>query len=86
MYVSISRFDSIKMSMPEIEMRWAEACNQEDVCPMLTREKQVFFTDFFLMEICLMESRFCNRKIFLWNILFTYPSADSNHKRMSVLC
>ena len=37
---------------------------------MLTREKQVFFTEFF----------------FEWKIIFVRTSADSNQKRMPVLC
>jgi hypothetical protein len=34
-------FDSIKQPSAELEARWTEACNEEDVQPMLTREKQI---------------------------------------------
>ena len=34
-------FSSIRVPLPELETRWNEACNQEDVCPMLTRMKQM---------------------------------------------
>jgi len=34
-------FDAINVPSEDLVYRWTEACNQVDVCPMLTREKQM---------------------------------------------